>query len=208
MEYTVLLIVEVLSALGLIGLVLLQQGKGADVGASFGAGASQTIFGSSGSGNFMTRMTGLFATVFFVTSLGLAYVSGKAGRGEGIDFSGVLAPESSQRALPILGASASGDVNEDETELPIMDAGSGAASELPELPDAAGGSQQLGGDALSADEVDEADGGDEGESMKAAEDLAPVEAVAEEEFVEQVGVKPSANGQDASATAEPSPSVE
>lgn len=106
MEYTVLLVVEVLSALGLIGLVLLQQGKGADVGASFGAGASQTIFGSSGSGNFMTRMTAIFATVFFATSLGLAYVSGKAGQADGFDFSGVIeSPASSTSELPLLDAS-------------------------------------------------------------------------------------------------------
>lgn len=105
MEYTILLIVEVLSALGLIGLVLLQQGKGAEAGASFGGGASQTIFGSSGSGNFMTRMTAIFATVFFLASLGLAYVSGKAGQGDGLDFSGAVAPESAPVSeLPIIGA--------------------------------------------------------------------------------------------------------
>jgi preprotein translocase subunit SecG len=89
MEYTILLIVEVLSALGLVGLVLLQQGKGADVGASFGAGASQTIFGSSGSGNFMTRMTGVLATVFFVTCLGLGYFATQRSQGklDVLDFS-------------------------------------------------------------------------------------------------------------------------
>lgn len=70
---TVLLVVYVLVAAGLIGLILLQQGKGAGVGASFGAGASQTVFGSAGSGNFLTRITGILAALFFVISLGLAY---------------------------------------------------------------------------------------------------------------------------------------
>ncbi|WP_434356718.1 preprotein translocase subunit SecG [Parasalinivibrio latis] len=67
--YEILLVVYLLAALGVIGLVLVQQGKGADMGASFGAGASGTLFGSSGSGNFLTRMTAIFATVFFVLSL-------------------------------------------------------------------------------------------------------------------------------------------
>lgn len=67
--YIALLIVFLLVAIGLIGLIMLQQGKGADMGSSFGAGASATLFGSSGSGNFMTRMTGILAAVFFIISL-------------------------------------------------------------------------------------------------------------------------------------------
>ncbi|CDG98275.1 preprotein translocase subunit SecG [Xenorhabdus bovienii] len=67
--YEALLGVFLLAGLGVIALVLLQQGKGADMGASFGAGASATLFGSSGSSNFMTRMTAVFATLFFVISL-------------------------------------------------------------------------------------------------------------------------------------------
>nr|3J45_G Chain G, Protein-export membrane protein SecG [Escherichia coli] len=61
-------------AIGLVGLIMLQQGKGADMGASFGAGASATLFGSSGSGNFMTRMTALLATLFFIISLVLGNI--------------------------------------------------------------------------------------------------------------------------------------
>ena len=64
-----------LAALGVIGLVLIQQGKGADMGASFGAGASNTVFGASGSGNFLTRTTAVLATVFFVISLLLGRMS-------------------------------------------------------------------------------------------------------------------------------------
>ena len=67
--YEALLVVFLIVALGLVGLIILQQGKGADMGASFGAGASATLFGSSGSGNFMTRMTAVLATLFFIISL-------------------------------------------------------------------------------------------------------------------------------------------
>ncbi|WP_042781861.1 preprotein translocase subunit SecG, partial [Salmonella enterica] len=67
--YEALLVVFLIVAIGLVGLIMLQQGKGADMGASFGAGASATLFGSSGSGNFMTRMTAVLATLFFIISL-------------------------------------------------------------------------------------------------------------------------------------------
>lgn len=69
MLYQVLIIAYVLIALSLIGLVLIQQGKGADMGASFGAGSSATVFGSGGSGNFLTKMTTWLAIGFFVISL-------------------------------------------------------------------------------------------------------------------------------------------
>jgi len=72
---SLILIVHVLLAVSVIALVLLQQGKGADMGASFGSGASQTVFGSSGSGNFMTRTTAVLAAFFFVTSFALAIVA-------------------------------------------------------------------------------------------------------------------------------------
>ncbi|MFQ3236762.1 MAG: preprotein translocase subunit SecG [Paraglaciecola sp.] len=69
MFYEVLIIVYLIVALMLIGFVLIQQGKGADMGASFGGGGSNTVFGSSGSGNFLTRSTAILATLFFVISL-------------------------------------------------------------------------------------------------------------------------------------------
>ncbi|KXF79680.1 preprotein translocase subunit SecG [Enterovibrio coralii] len=75
--YEILLVIYLLAALAVIGLVLVQQGKGADMGASFGAGASNTVFGSSGSGNFLTRMTAIFATVFFILSLVLGNMTAK-----------------------------------------------------------------------------------------------------------------------------------
>lgn len=69
------LIIHILTALAIIALILMQQGKGASAGASFGAGASQTVFGSEGSGNFFTRATSVFAFVFFCTSFGLAIIA-------------------------------------------------------------------------------------------------------------------------------------
>ena len=71
----VFLVLLVLDALALIGLVLLQQGKGADVGAAFGSGSSGTVFGSSGGANFLTRLTTFFAVLFFILSFGLAYLA-------------------------------------------------------------------------------------------------------------------------------------
>jgi preprotein translocase subunit SecG len=70
-----ILIIHTLIALGIIALVLLQRGKGADAGAGFGAGASGTVFGARGSGSFFSRMTAVLATAFFISSLTLAYLS-------------------------------------------------------------------------------------------------------------------------------------
>jgi preprotein translocase subunit SecG len=72
--YTFLVIVQVIAAIALIILVLLQQGKGADAGAAFGSGASSTVFGARGSANFLSRTTAWLAAVFFSVSLALAYV--------------------------------------------------------------------------------------------------------------------------------------
>ena len=72
--YTVLVVVQVLVAVALIGLVLIQHGKGADAGAAFGSGASGTVFGARGAANFLTRSTAWLAAAFFICSLGLAYM--------------------------------------------------------------------------------------------------------------------------------------
>lgn len=71
----ILLILQVLFSVSLITLVLLQHGKGADAGAAFGSGASATVFGAKGSGNFLTKATAIIATLFFATSLSLAYLA-------------------------------------------------------------------------------------------------------------------------------------
>ena len=97
---SIILIVHVLLALAVIGLVLLQQGKGADAGASFGAGASQTVFGSQGSGNFLTRTTAILATLFFITSFALAvYAKQKASAEENLGFPDPVVIEQKQ-SLP------------------------------------------------------------------------------------------------------------
>lgn len=94
---TVLLIVLVCVALAVVGLVLIQQGKGADAGASFGAGASQTVFGSAGSGNFLTKSTWTLGIVFFICCLGLGYIARQQAENAGrFDFS--EAPASAETA--------------------------------------------------------------------------------------------------------------
>jgi len=72
--FNLILTVQLLSALGMIGLILVQQGKGADMGAAFGTGGSGSLFGASGSSNFLSRTTAILATVFFLCTLGLAYL--------------------------------------------------------------------------------------------------------------------------------------
>jgi preprotein translocase subunit SecG len=75
MFFPLLLTVHILVGLGVIGLVLIQHGKGADMGAAFGSGASGSLFGASGSANFLSRTTAVLAAVFFFTSLALTYVA-------------------------------------------------------------------------------------------------------------------------------------
>ena len=75
MLYSVLVAIDVLLAIGIIGLVLIQQGKGADVGAAFGSGASGTVFGARGSTSFLTRTTAILVALFFINSLSLAYLA-------------------------------------------------------------------------------------------------------------------------------------
>jgi preprotein translocase subunit SecG len=70
---TVVVVFHLMGALGVVALVLMQQGKGADAGASFGAGASNTVFGGQGSSTFLSKLTAILAACFFITSLGLGY---------------------------------------------------------------------------------------------------------------------------------------
>ena len=82
---TLTILLHIVIAVAIIAFVLLQQGKGAEAGASFGAGASQTLFGSAGSWNFFSRVTAILALVFFTTSLGLAIIAkDKAGSGDAL----------------------------------------------------------------------------------------------------------------------------
>ncbi|OOF12333.1 MULTISPECIES: preprotein translocase subunit SecG [unclassified Salinivibrio] len=97
--YEILLVIYLLAAIGVIGLVLVQQGKGADMGASFGAGASNTVFGSGGSGNFLTRMTTGFAIAFFALSLVLGNMTAHKPKAKS-GFEDLSQPAVEQQATP------------------------------------------------------------------------------------------------------------
>lgn len=92
---TLVLVIHVLVALALVGLILLQHGKGADVGAAFGSGASGSLFGASGSANFLSRTTAVLAVIFFVTSLGLTYFSARKTEHKGVMSTQPAAPAQS-----------------------------------------------------------------------------------------------------------------
>ena len=102
--FTLVLAVQLLSALAMIGLVLVQHGKGADMGASFGSGASGSLFGASGSANFLSRSTAVLATIFFACTLALAFMGNATSmRSIGASGGSVLdsaAPAASAPALP------------------------------------------------------------------------------------------------------------
>lgn len=108
--YEALLVIFLLISIGLVALIMLQQGKGADMGASFGAGASATLFGSNGSGNFMTRMTALLATLFFVISLILGNMSTNQGH-TGSEWENLGTPaKTEQTTAPVAPAKPSSDI--------------------------------------------------------------------------------------------------
>lgn len=107
MLWNILIGIHVVAALGIIGLVLLQQGKGADMGAAFGGGSSGSLFGATGSANFLSRTTAILATLFFLTSLGMAYIathkprsSGTGGVMEGLALPKPAAPAPAAGAAP------------------------------------------------------------------------------------------------------------
>ena len=97
---TLLTVLQIISALSVIGLVLLQQGKGADMGAAFGSGASGSVFGASGSANFLSHATAIFATVFFLSTLGLTWVGNKKTTVPGV-LSGSTLPAASEVPAPV-----------------------------------------------------------------------------------------------------------
>jgi preprotein translocase subunit SecG len=99
---TVVIVVHVLVALAIIGLVLLQHGKGADMGSGFGGGASGSLFGASGSANFLSRMTAVLAAVFFALSLLLAYLATNREAAPG----GVMDAVKRQKSEPVKAAPA------------------------------------------------------------------------------------------------------
>src|ERR1043165_3608829 len=92
-----LVLMHVIISIALIALVLIQQGKGAELGATFGSAASQTVFGSQGSGSFLLKLTGLLALLFFITSLSLGYLAGHTTRQDPIQNLANLALQSSSK---------------------------------------------------------------------------------------------------------------
>ena len=126
MLLTIITVIHVLLAAGLIGLVLFQRGKGAEAGAAFGAGASGTVFGARGSASFLTRTTGILATLFFVTSLSLAYLSGQREGPVSVLESGAPVETTTDELPGLL------PVTEEELDLPALPDLSEPADEAPE----------------------------------------------------------------------------
>ena len=126
MLQTVVIVVHLLVAIGVVVLVLLQQGKGADAGASFGSGASATVFGSQGSSTFLSRFTAILAGVFFVTSLGLAFFATE--QAQNISQAGL--PDPAVLEVPVSAKPAVEDV-------PVLESApaQGGAGEAPKAPE-------------------------------------------------------------------------
>jgi preprotein translocase subunit SecG len=110
----VVIALHVVIALAIIGLVLLQHGKGADMGSGFGSGASGSLFGATGSANFLSRATAILATLFFLTSLGLAYLATHKPR----DGGGVLDTVRTQPAAPDAAKAAAKDGDKPPADAP------------------------------------------------------------------------------------------
>lgn len=98
--YQILLVSFLVVAVALVGLILVQHGKGADMGASFGAGASNTVFGSTGSGNFLTRSTAILATLFFSLALGLGYLTSHNTKPKGDDIGTAIEQKEQSTKVP------------------------------------------------------------------------------------------------------------
>jgi preprotein translocase subunit SecG len=133
MIHNLIIVVQVISALAIIGLVLMQHGKGADMGAAFGSGASGSLFGATGSSNFMSKATALAAAIFFGSTLALAYIGNTrvAGTDEGV--MGRITVPSSQ--APASGIPATTPAQTAPADVPTLPAGSAApAADIPAAP--------------------------------------------------------------------------
>jgi preprotein translocase subunit SecG len=124
--YQVIIVIHVLLGLGIIGLILMQQGKGADAGAAFGTGSAGSVFGAQGAASFLSRATAILATLFFITSLGLAVINGH----KGVAFDLMSTPDTQQDTLglPEVGGTKSADTT------PAMPAIK--SEEMPAVPEA------------------------------------------------------------------------
>jgi len=132
MIHNLIIVVQVISALAIIGLVLMQHGKGADMGAAFGSGASGSLFGATGSSNFMSKATAVAAAIFFGSTLALAYIGNtRTGTDQGV--MGRVTVPSSQ--APASGIPATTPVQTAPADVPTLPAGSAApAAAVPAAP--------------------------------------------------------------------------
>jgi preprotein translocase subunit SecG len=108
--FTIILAVQLLAAITMIGLILIQHGKGADMGAAFGSGGSGSLFGASGSANFLSRTTAVLAAVFFVCTLALAYAGNLRPTGSGSVLEGTIAPPEAGVTPPVRPASGAAQI--------------------------------------------------------------------------------------------------
>ena len=117
---SILLIVQVVLSICLIGLILMQHGKGADAGAAFGSGASSTVFGARGSGNFLSKTTTVIATLFFIVCMSLAYIaSNRVAPGSVVDSVTTMSPETTQAGeVSDLPPSDGGSTSQSGSDLP------------------------------------------------------------------------------------------
>ena len=110
--YQVIIVIHVLLGIGIIGLILMQQGKGADAGAAFGTGSAGSVFGAQGAASFLSRATAILATLFFLTSLGLAVINGH----KGVAFDLMSSPDTKQETSV---APEAGDTKSADTPLAV-----------------------------------------------------------------------------------------
>lgn len=129
--HTVLVVVHLFLAVGVIGLVLMQHGKGADAGAAFGSGSSGTVFGAAGSANFLSRATAALATLFFLTSLGLAWFAMQS-----VEQPGLMAePEAPAIEIPAAPPAPT-------SEVPAVPGAAADGSGVPSIPPAPAGATE------------------------------------------------------------------
>ena len=129
----VVVVAHVLIALAIIGLVLLQHGKGADMGSGFGGGASSSLFGATGSANFLSRATAVLATTFFLTSLGLAYLATTKPKTSGGVLDAVKSEQSEpKKDAPEAAKSAPDAKKEADKSVPAAPAGSAKEKTVPQ----------------------------------------------------------------------------
>lgn len=171
---TILTVFQVFLSLGLIGLILIQHGKGADAGAAFGSGASATVFGARGSGSFLTRTTAIMAALFFLTSMALAYYATQGAEPvtvmDRVDERTIVVPppevDSPASDIPAIPGSAPGSRDLPTVEIPATEApaASKVTSEVTDAPvetiESAvieGSSESMPGDAVTSPVPDQGD---------------------------------------------------